>query len=116
MKFHLAVIPVVTLLFSVPVAAQEQQQDQDQSENQEVEDETVQQKQVLVVTGRPKKITDKEDPDYVRCKSEPVIGSLTRRKRTCLTNRQWDLNARDGNDASREFLQQQQDGFGPSSN
>lgn len=116
MKFHRAIIATAALLFAVPGAAQEQQQDQAQSENQEGQDEATRQKEVLVVTGRPKKITDRNDPDYVRCKSEPVIGSLTRRKRTCLTNRQWDLNARDGNDASREFLRQQQDGFGQSSN
>ena len=64
-----------------------------------------------VVEEKPKKITDKSHPDYVRCKSEAVIGSRARRKRTCMTNREWDLIARRGNEASRDFVQQNQPGF-----
>lgn len=118
MKFHRAIIATAALLFAVSATAQERQQDpeQDQAEQQESQNETVEQKQILVVADRPNKITDKKHPDYVRCKSEPVIGSLAKRKRTCLTNRQWELNARDGNDTSREFIQQQQAGFGQASN
>lgn len=64
-----------------------------------------------VVEEKPKKITDKSHPDYVRCKSEAVIGSRARRKRTCMTNREWDLIARRGNEASRDFVEQNQPGF-----
>ena len=48
-------------------------------------------------------ITDKNHPDYVRCKSESVIGSRAKRKRTCMTNREWALVERRGNEQSKEF-------------
>lgn len=69
-----------------------------------------------VVDEKPKKITDRSHPDYVRCKSEAVIGSRARRKRTCLTNREWDLAARRGNEATRDFVGDNQPGFQPGSN
>ncbi|MEM7690534.1 MAG: hypothetical protein AAF291_16080 [Pseudomonadota bacterium] len=64
-----------------------------------------------VVEEKPKKITDKRHPDYIRCKSEAVIGSRARRKRTCMTNRDWELVQRRGNEASRDFVDQNQPGF-----
>ena len=35
------------------------------------------------------KVVDKKHPDFIRCKTEPVIGSRARKRRVCLTNRQW---------------------------
>ena len=49
------------------------------------------------------KITDKRHPDYIRCRSEKVIGSLSKRNRVCLTNRQWEETSRKGNDLAREM-------------
>ena len=60
---------------------------------------------------KPEKITDKSHPDYVRCKSEAVIGSRARRKRTCMTNREWALASRRGNEATRDFVGDNQPGF-----
>ncbi len=50
-----------------------------------------------VVESKPEKITDKNHPDYVRCRTEPVIGSLARKRRVCMTNEQWEEAARVGN-------------------
>ena len=35
------------------------------------------------------KVVDKKHPDFIRCKTEPIIGSRARKRRVCLTNRQW---------------------------
>lgn len=64
-----------------------------------------------VIEEKPEKITDRSHPDYVRCKGEAVIGSRARRKRTCMTNHEWDLVARRGNEFSRDFVNQNRDGF-----
>ncbi|MEO1043864.1 MAG: hypothetical protein AAFX04_00315 [Pseudomonadota bacterium] len=97
----IAIAAIPSLLVAVPGAAQ---QDEEKPE-QEVEENTE------TVRAKREKITDRSHPDYVRCKSERVMGSLAKRKRTCMTNRQWEQTARDGNDLSREWIQQQQDGF-----
>lgn len=49
------------------------------------------------------KVTDRRHPDYVRCKSEKVIGSLSKRNRVCMTNREWEETSRRGNDLAREM-------------
>ncbi|WP_108810064.1 hypothetical protein [Sphingorhabdus sp. Alg231-15] len=51
-------------------------------------------KQVDAVNGAnnsavPEKITDKRHPDYVRCRSEAIVGSLARKRKVCMTNKQW---------------------------
>jgi len=53
---------------------------------------------------RGPKITDRSHPDYVRCRSEPVIGSLVRKRKICMTNSEWEQYARSGNADSRRFL------------
>ncbi|KPP89776.1 hypothetical protein [Erythrobacter sp. HL-111] len=63
--------------------------------------------------AKPEKITDRSHPDFVRCRTEAVIGSRARRKRTCMTNREWELLARRGNAAAREFVGDNQPGFLP---
>ena len=71
---------------------------------------------IEVTEKRPekkKKITDKSHPDYVRCKSEPGSGSRAKRKRTCMTNKEWALISRRGNEATRDFVGDNQAGFQP---
>ncbi|AMO72358.1 hypothetical protein AZE99_11290 [Sphingorhabdus sp. M41] len=60
---------------------------------------------------KPKKITDRRHPDYVRCRSEPVIGSLTRKKRICMTNAQWVKFTRSGSRDANQFVQDMQSGL-----
>ncbi|MDG5749074.1 hypothetical protein P8Q88_12895 [Qipengyuania sp. XHP0207] len=52
------------------------------------------------------KITDKDHPDFVKCRTERVIGSLAKRKKTCLTNRQWEEFARRGNENARRTVEE----------
>ena len=57
---------------------------------------------------KPKKIKDRNHPDYVRCRSEPIIGSLARKRRICMTNKEWVEMARKGNDRTREVIDENQ--------
>ncbi|MEM7690535.1 MAG: hypothetical protein AAF291_16085 [Pseudomonadota bacterium] len=66
---------------------------------------------INVVEEKPEKITDRSHPDFVRCKSEAVIGSRARRKRTCMTNREWTLAQRKGNELSRDIVRDTQPGM-----
>jgi hypothetical protein len=52
----------------------------------------------------PAKITDKAHPDYVRCRSEEIIGSRAQFRRTCKTNREWADVAAKGGRSEREIL------------
>lgn len=65
---------------------------------------------------KPKKITDRKHPEYVRCRSEPIIGSLSRKKRVCMTNREWAAHNREGSKRSREFVDDNQPSFAPGNN
>ncbi len=56
-------------------------------------------------------VTDKSDPEYVRCRSDRVIGSLAKRKKTCMTNREWEVAARTGNRGARDIVESQQVGM-----
>ncbi|MEP2103331.1 MAG: hypothetical protein ABJP02_08470 [Parasphingorhabdus sp.] len=60
---------------------------------------------------KPEKITDRGHPDYVRCRSEPIIGSLSRKRRICMTNAQWVAYTRKGSSESKEFVDDNQPGF-----
>lgn len=51
-------------------------------------------------------ITDRNHPDYVRCRSERVMGSLAQRKRTCMTNREWRQVADVGNRRANELVEE----------
>ncbi len=55
---------------------------------------------------KKKKITDRSHPDYVRCRSEKVIGSLAKRRRICMTNREWAETSRKGNSMAREIAEE----------
>lgn len=52
----------------------------------------------------PKKIKDRRHPDYVRCRSQPVMGSLARKRRVCMTNKEWTIHIREGNKRATEFM------------
>jgi len=52
----------------------------------------------------PPKIRDRSHPDYVRCRSEPIIGSLVRKRKICMTNSEWEQYARAGNADTRSML------------
>ncbi|MEO9468999.1 hypothetical protein [Parasphingorhabdus sp.] len=58
-----------------------------------------------------KKITDKRHPDYVRCRSRPVIGSLAKKTRVCMTNQEWKVANREGSKRSREMVEDLQVGM-----
>ncbi len=57
------------------------------------------------------KIKDKKHPDYVRCRSERVVGSLAKRRKVCLTNREWAEVSRDGNAVARKTVEDMQSGL-----
>lgn len=40
-------------------------------------------------SSEPTKVTDRNSPDYVRCKRLHVTGSLASRPRVCKTNAEW---------------------------
>ncbi|WP_417622824.1 hypothetical protein [Parasphingorhabdus sp.] len=61
-------------------------------------------------TKKPKKITDRRHPDYVRCRSEPIIGSLARKRRVCMTNAKWKEYVKVGARDSRQFVEDMQVG------
>ncbi len=61
---------------------------------------------------KPKKITDRRDPNYVRCRAEPIIGSLTRKRRICMTNAEWVEYVKAGSRDSRQFVEDMQVGEG----
>jgi hypothetical protein len=56
----------------------------------------------ILVEGE--KITDRTHPDYVRCRSERVMGSLAKRTRTCMTNREWLRVTVEGNKRANELV------------
>ena len=47
---------------------------------------------------------DRSHPDYVRCRTEKVIGSRAKTRRVCLTNAEWDRVGRDGNALARRTV------------
>jgi hypothetical protein len=65
-------------------------------------------------TKKPKKITDRRHPDYIRCRSEPIIGSLAKKRRVCMTNAQWVIYTRTGSRDARQFVEDMQSGLNTS--
>lgn len=66
---------------------------------------------VAAASSTAEPITDKTHPDYMRCRSERVIGSLAKRKKTCMTNREWEVASRVGNRGARDIVESQQVGM-----
>lgn len=64
-----------------------------------------------VTSSTPKKITDRRHPDYVRCRSEPIIGALARKRRVCMTNAEWAAAIKASSRNAKEFVDDQQPGF-----
>lgn len=71
----------------------------------ETDQEIVAPVDVAFTFTEPKPITDKAHPDYVRCRSEAVIGSLARKKRICMTNREWKASNKEGSKRSRQLVE-----------
>lgn len=61
-----------------------------------------------------KKITDRRHPDYVRCRTQPIMGSLARKKRVCMKNKEWAAHNTEGNRRSKEFVEDMQSGMNAS--
>ena len=47
---------------------------------------------------------DSTHPYFIRCRKDPVVGSLVRNLRVCRTNYEWKRFAEMGNDSGREIL------------
>ena len=47
---------------------------------------------------------DTSHPYYIRCRKDPVVGSLARKLRVCRTNEEWKRFAEMGNDSGREIM------------
>ena len=47
---------------------------------------------------------DSAHPYFIRCKKEPVIGSLARKLRVCRTNDEWKKFAAQAGDNGREIM------------
>ncbi|MGB5722931.1 MAG: hypothetical protein WBM39_00845 [Parasphingorhabdus sp.] len=63
------------------------------------------------ISDAPRRITDRRDPEYVRCRLEPVAGSYLKKRKICMTNHEWTLAIRKGNQYAREFVDDNQPGF-----
>ncbi|MBL44789.1 MAG: hypothetical protein CMN71_08805 [Sphingomonadaceae bacterium] len=57
------------------------------------------------------KITDSDHPDYIRCRTESVIGSRAKKRKVCLTNREWEEFARRGNAVARRTVESNASGL-----
>jgi hypothetical protein len=106
----LAVAAAMLLGTSALVNAQEEQNaSAAQTDVEEQEDaaapgpETASSEEGKILVER-EKITDRQHPDYVRCRSERVVGSLAKRTRTCMTNREWRRVAAEGNKRANELV------------
>jgi len=53
---------------------------------------------------KPAKITDRSDPNYIRCRSERVIGSLVKKRKKCMTNAEWKVYNTEGNRIANELV------------
>src|SRR5688572_30730749 len=47
---------------------------------------------------------DAKHPYFIKCRKDPVVGSLVRKLRVCRTNEQWKQFAAMGNDNAREIM------------
>jgi hypothetical protein len=47
---------------------------------------------------------DPTHPYYIKCKKDPVVGSLVRKLRVCRTNEEWKKSLAMGDDNGREIL------------
>ena len=59
----------------------------------------------------PRKMTDRRHPDYVRCRVEPIIGSLAKKRRVCMTNAEWAAHIQEGNRRANQFVADMEGGM-----
>lgn len=57
------------------------------------------------------KITDKNHPEYIRCRTESVIGSRAKKRRVCLTNAEWARVGREGNAVADRLVEDMASGM-----
>jgi len=53
-------------------------------------------------------------PDAIVCRREPIIGSRAQFRKVCMTNAQWKVAIRKGNEGTRSIIEAQQTGMNPS--
>ena len=51
------------------------------------------------------KVTDRRHPDYVRCRNYSVIGSLAKKRRVCMTNKEWVVYIRESSKRTRQMIE-----------
>lgn len=61
--------------------------------------------------AKNQRITNRKDPRYIRCRVEPVAGSILKTRQVCMSNRDWTLAIRLGNRYARDFVADNQPGF-----
>ena len=79
-------------------------QAQDNNNVQVVKKSPVEASDVPPKTNKVKKITDRRHPDYIRCRKESIIGSLSRKRKVCVTNKEWAVDSREGNRRAKEVV------------
>lgn len=57
------------------------------------------------------RITDKKHPDYIRCRTESVIGSRAKKRRVCLTNAEWARVEHEGNGVAKRLVEDMASGM-----
>lgn len=62
-------------------------------------------KEPKAVTSSEYDENDRRHPDYVRCRNYSVIGSLAKKRRVCMTNKEWVVYIREGNRRSRQMME-----------
>jgi len=71
----------------------------------DVSENVVKSEQAEAATNeKDKKIKDRRHPDYIRCRKESVIGSLSKKRKVCMTNKAWALDSRKGNKRAKEVI------------
>lgn len=59
------------------------------------------------------KNTDKDHPDTVKCRTEPVIGSRAKKRKICMKQSQWAEVGRKGNTFARQLVEDHASIFSP---
>lgn len=50
------------------------------------------------------KITDRRHPEFVRCRSEAIIGKLAKKRKVCMTNKRWAEAGKSGNRFANDMI------------
>ncbi len=50
------------------------------------------------------KITDRRHPEFVRCRTESIIGKLASKRKVCMTNKQWVDARKSGNRLANDMI------------